>query len=209
MSRSRRGGAWRRRQERDPYVRRARSEGLRSRAVYKLEQIADKERLLRPGMVCVDLGAAPGGWSQYVAERLGGNVRIVAVDVLPMEPLPGVEFLQGDFTEDSVFQALLARIGEAGADLVMSDMAPNISGNRAVDQPRSMYLAELALDVARRLLKPRGNFICKFFQGSGAEEYVAAAKAAFARVRVVKPKASRPGSREAYLVALSRRPDGA
>lgn len=198
-------GAWRERQERDPYVRRARSEGWRSRAVYKLEQIDAKERILRPGMVCVDLGAAPGGWSQYVVERLHGNVRIVAVDMLSMEPLAGVEIIQGDFTDEAVFQALIARVGEAGADLVMSDMAPNISGNRAVDQPRSMYLAELALDAARRLLKRRGSFVCKYFQGEGSDAFVEATRAAFERVRIMKPKASRPGSREVYLAAFSRR----
>lgn len=206
MSRPRKGsGSWRDRQERDPYVRKARSQGFRSRAAYKLEQIDAREKILRPGMVCVDLGAAPGGWSQYVTARLNGEVRIVAVDVLPMEPLSSVEFIQGDFTDEAVFEALLARVGEAGADLVMSDMAPNISGHRAVDQPRSMYLAELALDAARRLLRKRGNFVCKYFQGEGSEAFVRDARAAFDRVRVMKPKASRAGSREVYLAALSRR----
>lgn len=210
MTRPRKGGrTWRERQDRELYVRRARTEGWRSRAVFKLEQIDAKEKILRPGMVCVDLGAAPGGWSQYVLERLKGNVRIVAVDVLPMEPLPGAELMQGDFTEEAVFEDLLARVGEAGADLVMSDMAPNISGNRAVDQPRSMYLAELALDAAGRLLKRRGSFVCKYFQGEGSEAFVKAARAAFERVRTMKPKASRPGSREMYLVALGRRQAGA
>ncbi|MCG8370231.1 MAG: 23S rRNA methyltransferase, partial [Proteobacteria bacterium] len=166
MSRPRRpGGSWRDRQERDPYVQRARREGWRSRAVFKLEQIDRKERLLRPGMVCVDLGSAPGGWSQYVSQALGGRVRIVALDLLPMEPLPGVDFVRGDFREDEVFRALLRRVGDAGADLVMSDMAPNISGTKAVDQPRSMALAEAALDMARRVLRSRGSLVCKLFQG--------------------------------------------
>ncbi|HZD54383.1 MAG TPA: RlmE family RNA methyltransferase [Woeseiaceae bacterium] len=205
MSHPRKSGAWRDRQERDPYVRRARKEGYRSRAVYKLEQVDAKERLLRPGMVCVDLGAAPGGWSQYVADRLKGNVRIIAVDVLPMEPLPPVEFIQGDFADESVFEKLAARVGEAGSDLVMSDMAPNITGNRAVDQPRSMHLAELALDACRRLLKSGGSFVCKYFQGEGSDAFVAEAQRLFERVRTMKPRASRPGSREMYLVALSRR----
>lgn len=206
MSRPRRSaGTWRDRQERDPYVKQARREGWRSRAVYKLEQILGKEKLLRRGMLCVDLGAAPGGWSQYVSARLDGKVRIVAVDLLPMDTLPSVEFIQGDFTEEAVFQALQDALGGADADLVMSDMAPNISGNRAVDQPKSMHLADLALDTARRLLRPGGNLVCKFFQGEGADAFIADARAAFARVRVVKPKASRPGSREVYLVALGRR----
>jgi 23S rRNA (uridine2552-2'-O)-methyltransferase len=202
MSKPRRSsGSWRDRQERDPYVQRARREGWRSRAVFKLEEIDQKERLLRPGMVCVDLGAAPGGWSQYVTEKLRGKTRIIAVDLLPMDTLPDVEFVQGDFLENEVFEQLLEAVGEAGADLVMSDMAPNISGTRAVDQPRSMYLVELALDMARRVLKPGGNFICKVFQGEGFDEFVRDARNSFERVRVIKPKASRRGSREVYLVA--------
>ncbi len=206
MSRPRRSaGTWRDRQERDPYVKQARREGWRSRAVFKLEQILGKERLLRRGMLCVDLGSAPGGWSQYVSARLGGNVRIVAVDLLPMDNLPSVEFIQGDFTEEPVFQALQDALGGAPADLVMSDMAPNISGNRAVDQPKSMHLAELALDTARQLLRPGGNLVCKFFQGEGADAFVSDARSAFSKVRVLKPKASRPGSREVYLVALGKR----
>ena len=202
MSKRRRsGGSWRERQERDPYVQRARKEGWRSRAVFKLEEIDRKERLLKPGMVCVDLGAAPGGWSQYVTEKLDGRARIVAVDLLEMDALPCVEFVQGDFRDDDVFEQLLALVGERGVDLVLSDMAPNISGTRAVDQPRSMYLAELALDMARRVLKPGGSFVCKVFQGEGFEEFVRDARNAFGRVRVIKPDASRAASREVYLVA--------
>jgi 23S rRNA (uridine2552-2'-O)-methyltransferase len=193
--------SWRDRQERDPYVQRARKEGWRSRAVFKLEQIDQKERLLKRDMVCVDLGSAPGGWSQYVTAKLDGRARIVAVDLLPMDALPEVEFIQGDFREDDIFEALLAAVGEDGADLVMSDMAPNITGTRVVDQPRSMYLAELALDMARRVLKPGGSFCCKLFQGEGFDEFVRDARNSFERVRVSKPKASRPGSREVYLVA--------
>ncbi|MEJ2297938.1 MAG: 23S rRNA (uridine(2552)-2'-O)-methyltransferase RlmE [Woeseiaceae bacterium] len=194
-------GSWRERQERDQWVQRARREGWRSRAVFKLEQIDRKERLLKPGMVCVDLGAAPGGWSQYVTHRLGGRGRILAVDLLPRDSLPDVEFLQGDFREDEVFSQLLESLGEVRADLVMSDMAPNISGTKAVDQPRSMYLAELALDLARRVLNPGGSFVCKLFQGEGFDEFVRETRNSFARVRVIKPEASRPGSREVYLVA--------
>jgi 23S rRNA (uridine2552-2'-O)-methyltransferase len=142
--------------------------------------------MLRKGMLCVDLGAAPGSWSQYVTEKLNGDVRIVAVDLLPMDSLPSVEFVQGDF-------------------IVMSDMAPNISGNRAIDQPRSMYLAELAMELCREVLRPGGDFVCKLFQGEGIDEYIVAARAAFKRVKVMKPKASRPGSREVYLVARNYR----
>ena len=202
MSKPRRSsGSWRERQERDPFVQRARKEGWRSRAVFKLEEIDRREHLLRPGMVCVDLGAAPGGWSQYVSEKLSGRARIVAVDLLPMDSLPGVEFVEGDFREDEVLEELLAAVGESGADLVMSDMAPNITGTKAVDQPRSMYLAELALDMARRVLKTGGSFVCKVFQGEGFDEFVRDARNSFERVRVIKPEASRSASREVYLVA--------
>jgi len=198
-------GSWYERQERDPYVQRARKEGWRSRAVYKLEQIDQKERLLRPDMVCVDLGSAPGSWSQYVSKMLKGRARIIAIDLLEMDSLPDVEFIQGDFQDETVYGQLLELVGEASADLVMSDMAPNISGSKAVDQPRSMYLVELALDTARRLLKPKGNFVCKVFQGEGFDALVVDARRSFKRVRVMKPKASRPGSREVYLVARNYR----
>ena len=193
--------SWRERQERDPFVQQARKDGWRSRAVYKLEQIDQKERLLKPGMVCVDLGSSPGSWSQYISEKLRGKVRIVAVDLLPMDSLPGVEFIQGDFRDDEIFQQLLPAVGKDGADLVISDIAPNITGTKAVDQPRSMYLVELALDMARRVLKRRGSFVCKVFQGEGFDEFVRDVRNSFERVRVIKPKASRAGSREVYLVA--------
>ena len=206
MSRPRRSsGSWRDRQERDPYVQRARRDGWRSRAVYKLEEIDRKERLLKPDMVCVDLGAAPGSWSQYVTETLKGRARIVAVDLLPMDTLSGVTFIEGDFRDDAVFEAVLEASGEHGADLVLSDMAPNISGTRAVDQPRSMYLAELALDLAKRVLKSGGSFVCKVFQGEGFDDFVKDARQAFGKVRVMKPDASRKGSREVYLVARNYR----
>lgn len=152
-------------------------------------------------MVCIDLGAAPGSWSQYLVHRLDGNVRVIAVDILPVDALPGVEFIQGDFTEDEVMQALLERLGDSRADLVISDMAPNISGQKAVDQPRSMYLAELALDLARQTLKAGGNFVCKLFQGQGADEFIASARQSFKKVKLIKPGASRPHSSEVYLVA--------
>ncbi len=192
---------WRERQERDPYVLQARREGWRSRAVYKLEQILQKESLLRPDMTCIDLGAAPGGWSQYVSAKLKGRCRIIAVDLLAMDALPSVEQIQGDFTEDDTLLLLQSMIKHAPVHLVMSDMSPNISGNKAVDQPRSMYLAELALDLAAKVLKPQGSFVCKLFQGQGTDDFVADARGRFERVKIIKPKASRPGSSEVYLVA--------
>lgn len=202
MSNPRRsGGSWRQRQEKDPYVQMARRDGWRSRAVYKLEQIAAKEPILYPDMVCIDLGSAPGSWSQYVTERLKGRVRIIALDMLPMDYLPSVDFIQGDFTTDEVVGSLMEKLADSPADLVLSDMAPNISGTKAVDQPRSMYLAELALDLARKTLKQKGNFVCKLFQGEGTDAFIADARKSFARVKVIKPKASRAGSSEVYLLA--------
>ncbi|MEM6513674.1 MAG: SAM-dependent methyltransferase [Pseudomonadota bacterium] len=201
------GGSWRDRQERDPYVKRARAEGWRSRAVYKLEQIDKRERLFRKGMMILDLGSAPGSWSQYATEKLDGDATIVAVDLLDMDALPCVDFVQGDFREDDVLVALQSKLSDQQADLVMSDMAPNISGNRAVDQPSSMYLVELALDICSDVLKPGGNFVCKLFQGEGADAFIALARQRFQRVKVVKPDASRAGSREVYLVGLGYRGD--
>jgi len=192
---------WRQRQERDPYVQRARDEGYRSRAVYKLEELLEKARLPgRPGLV-IDLGAAPGAWSQYVVRRWGEKTRVLALDILPMDEIRGVEFLQGDFTESEVLQRLTAELGGEQADLVLSDMAPNISGNRSVDQPRAMYLAELAMELACDTLSPGGTFLCKVFQGEGFDDFVRAARERFRQVRVIKPKASRPSSREVYLLA--------
>ncbi len=197
--------SWRTRQEKDPWVQRARREGWRSRAVFKLEQIDQKERLLRPGMLCIDLGSAPGGWSQYVSETLKGRARIVAVDLLQMDTLPDVEFIQGDFREEATLDAILAALGGERADLVMSDMAPNLSGNKAVDQPRSMYLVELAVELCRDALKPGGDLVAKLFQGAGADALIADLRRQFGKVRVMKPAASRPGSREVYLVARNYR----
>jgi 23S rRNA (uridine2552-2'-O)-methyltransferase len=179
----------------------ARKAGWRSRAVFKLKEILDRERILKPGMTCIDLGAAPGGWSQYVTETLMGNANIIAMDLLPMDGLPGVDFIQGDFTEDAALQQLTELLGDRKADLVMSDMAPNISGNKVVDQPRSMYLAELAIDMAKQTLRPGGDFICKLFQGQGTDALVGDARKSFGKVKTVKPKASRPASSEIYLVA--------
>ena len=194
-------GSWRERQERDPYVLQARREGWRSRAIYKLEQILKKESLLKPDMTCIDLGAAPGSWSQYVSAKLNGRCRIIALDLLPMDSLPSVEMIQGDFTEDDTLKVLLGMIEDTPVHLVMSDMAPNMSGNKSVDQPKSLYLAELALVLAHKTLARQGNFVCKMFQGQGTDSFVATARDAFERVRIVKPKASRRGSSEVYLVA--------
>ncbi len=179
----------------------ARRDGWRARAVYKLEQIVQKERMLKPGMTCIDLGAAPGSWSQYVTETLKGRTQIVAIDLLPMDALPSVEFIQGDFTDDAALEEIRAATNDQRVDLVMSDMAPNISGTRAVDQLRSMNLAELALDLCKDRLKDGGDFICKLFQGEGTDAYIVGARAVFKRVKVMKPKASRAASREVYLVA--------
>ena len=202
MSKPRRtSGSWRQRQEKDPFVQQARREGWRSRAVFKLQEIAGKEKLLKRGMVCVDLGAAPGGWSQYITQTLDGNARIIAVDLLQIDTLPGVDFVQGDFTMDDVLERVMGLVGGKGVDLVLSDMAPNISGLKSVDQPRAMYLAELALDFARQVLKPGGSFVCKVFQGEGTDAFIKDARQAFQTVKMAKPKASRPGSSETYLVA--------
>ena len=185
----------------DPYVQRAQKEGWRSRAVFKLEEIDQKHRLIKPGMTIVDLGAAPGGWSQYVAGKIGKSGICVALDILPMEPLNGVQVLQSDFTEDNALQALEVALGQdIQADLVLSDMAPNISGVNAVDQARSMYLAELANEFCRSRLRNGGCFVLKLFQGVGFQELMKDLKQDFTAVRTRKPAASRPRSRELYAV---------
>jgi 23S rRNA (uridine2552-2'-O)-methyltransferase len=203
--RSKSSERWLREHFSDPFVKRAQAEGWRSRAVFKLEQIDQRERLLKPGMVVLDLGAAPGAWSQYVRRRLGTSGRVVATDLLPMEPLAGVEFLQGDFREDAVFQQLKKTLGAAGVDLLLSDMAPNMSGMDAIDAPRGMYLAELALDMAREVLKPGAGALIKVLQAAGFEELVALARTRFGRVRCLKPDASRSRSPETYLLASGMR----
>jgi 23S rRNA (uridine2552-2'-O)-methyltransferase len=185
----------------DEFVKRARAEGWRSRAVFKLAEIQATERLLRPGIRCVDLGAAPGGWSQYAARIVGGAGRIVATDVLPMDAIVGVDFVQGDFREDSVLEQVQACLGGPKVDLVLSDMAPNLAGIDAVDQPRSMYLAELALDFADRVLTPGGDALIKLFQGEGFDEIIREARRRYGRVVTKKPKASRSRSPEIYLLA--------
>ena len=194
---------WRQRQERDIYVEQAGRGGWRSRAVFKLEQIQAKERLLRAGTVCVDLGSAPGSWSQLAAQLVGSTGRVIAVDLLPMEPIPGVEFLVGDFTTPETLQALRNLVGSEGIDLVMSDMAPNISGNRAMDQPRSMALLDEALLFAREVLRNGGDFLVKAFQGEGIDVFTRELRTHFKTVKTIKPKASRAESREIYLLARS------
>jgi 23S rRNA (uridine2552-2'-O)-methyltransferase len=188
----------------DAYVREARRLGYRSRAVFKLKEIHERDRLFRPGQTVIDLGAAPGGWSQYARPLLGPDGTLVALDLLPMEPIPGVRFLQGDFREPAVLCELERLVPERAADLVLSDMAPNISGIDAADQAAAMSLAELALDLARRRLKPGGALLVKAFQGEGFEALVAATRAAFGSVQIRKPRASRPRSREVYLLARNR-----
>lgn len=179
----------------------AQKDGYRSRATYKLAEIDDKDQLLKPGMTVIDLGSAPGGWSQLVAERLQGRGIILASDILPMDPIADVQFIQGDFTEDSVLDALLEAMQGRQADLVISDMAPNLSGMNAIDQPKAMYLIELALDLAQQVLKPQGVFLAKAFQGEGYDAYLKLLKEHFQQVLTRKPKASRARSREVYLLA--------
>jgi 23S rRNA (uridine2552-2'-O)-methyltransferase len=194
---------WRQRQERDIYVEQAGRAGWRSRAVFKLEQIQAKERLLKSGATCVDLGSAPGSWSQLAARIVGPTGKVVAVDLLPMEPITGVDFLQGDFTAPETLVALRALLGEKSIDLVMSDMAPNLSGNRAIDQPRSLALLDEALMFAREVLRPGGDFLVKAFQGEGIDAFTRELKEHFKVVKTLKPKASRSESREIYLLARS------
>jgi 23S rRNA (uridine2552-2'-O)-methyltransferase len=185
----------------DEFVKRAQREGWRSRAVFKLAQIQETEHLLRPGIRCVDLGAAPGGWSQYAARIIGRSGRIVATDILAMDAIPGVEFVQGDFREAAVLEQVLQSVGADKVNLVLSDMAPNMAGIDAVDQPRSMYLAELALEFADRILAPGGDLLVKLFQGAGFDQIIRDARARYGRVVTKKPKASRSRSPEIYLLA--------
>ena len=206
---AKRGGSssrWMQRHVEDEYVKRAQKDGYRSRAAYKLLEIDQKDRILRSGMTVVDLGATPGGWCQVAAKRCGVNANIFALDILPMAPLERVTFIEGDFREESVMQQLLEALENHGVDLVMSDMAPNISGVKAVDQPRAMYLAELALDFAQQTLKPNGDFLVKVFHGEGFDEYCREARKLFNKVVVRKPKASRPQSREVYLLGRGYKP---
>jgi 23S rRNA (uridine2552-2'-O)-methyltransferase len=205
MKRSKSSSRWLQEHASDPYVKRAHREGWRSRAVFKLEQIQRAEKLLRPGMIIVDLGAAPGGWSQFAARALQGRGEIFAVDILAMPHIPGVTFIEGDFQDQALLDRLLAALAGRPVDLVMSDLAPNMSGIDAVDQPRSMNLAELALELSTQVLKPGGDLLLKVFQGAGFQELVQAARRHFTTVKMRKPDASRARSAEMYLLARSRR----
>lgn len=206
MAKSKSSKGWLKEHFDDEYVRRSQKDGYRSRAIYKLIEIDQKDRLIKPGMTIVDLGAAPGGWSEYCVKKLGKQGKVIALDILPMEPIDGVTIIEGDFREDSVFEALMAVMNSGSADnfkadLVISDMAPNISGMGSVDMPRAYYLCELALDLARQALKPGGSFLVKLFQGEGFEAYSKELKSSFSKVVMRKPKASRPRSREIYALA--------
>ena len=201
MARSKSSKSWLKEHFDDEYVLRAQQEGYRSRAIYKLMEIEKKDRLLRPGMTVIDLGAAPGGWSEYAVRKLGDKGRMIALDILPMQPIPDVEIIEGDFREDAVLDKLMELIRPDRADLVFSDMAPNMSGVGAVDIPRSYLLAELALDLAQQVLKPGGALLVKLFQGDGFDDYHKDLKSHFNKVVMRKPKASRARSREIYALA--------
>ncbi len=201
MARSKSSSRWLQEHVSDPYVKRAQKEGYRARSSYKLLELDERDRLLRPGLRVVDLGAAPGGWSQVAARRVGDKGHVLATDILPMDALAGVDFIQGDFREESVLAEILERLGGEPVDLVLSDMSPNISGVSSADQAASIYLLELALDMVRRVLKPGGTFVAKLFQGAGSDEYLKEVRAAFEKVAIRKPAASRSRSREVYVVA--------
>lgn len=201
MARSKTSKGWLKEHFDDHYVKQSQQDGYRSRASYKLLELDKKDKLFRPGMTVLDLGAAPGGWCQVAARCIGHYGRVIASDILPMDSLAGVEFVEGDFTEDEVFETILAALGPEKADLVISDMAPNMSGMADVDQPRAMHLVELALEMARETLRQDGAFVAKVFQGEGFDEYVKEAKRSFRSVVIRKPDASRARSREVYVVA--------
>lgn len=200
-TRSRSSGRWLKEHFDDKYVKEAQKQGYRSRASFKLLEMQERDKLIRPGMTVVDLGAAPGGWSQVAVNLVGHHGRVIASDILPMDSLAGVEFIQGDFTDDAVMQEILDTLGNKLADLVISDMAPNMSGMNAVDQPRSMYLVELAADMAAQVLRPGGSFLTKVFQGEGFDALFAQLKKQYTKVLTRKPDASRARSREVYLLA--------
>jgi 23S rRNA (uridine2552-2'-O)-methyltransferase len=209
MARSKSSGSWLQEHVNDRYVKQARQEGYRSRASYKLIQLNEKDRLIRPGMLVVDLGSAPGGWSQVAGKLVGAKGKVVASDVLPMEPLKNVDFIQGDFTDEAVLNQILARLEGRKPDLILCDIAPNISGIDVADQASSIYLIELALDMARQVLKPKGDFVAKVFQGAGSEAYLKELRSSFEKLMIRKPAASRPRSREVYVVAKGFKGAGA
>ena len=201
MKRSKSSQNWLRRHFDDHYVKEAHKAGYRSRAVFKLLEIQEKDRILIPGMVVVDLGAAPGSWSEIAVPLVGKSGNVIAMDILDIDPIDKVTFIQGDFTEQEIYDSLLESLKGRKVDLVMSDLAPNISGTRAVDQPRAMYLAELALDFSKNVLKSGGDLLTKVFQGEGSEQYLKSLRESFDNVVIRKPKASRPKSREVYMLA--------
>ena len=205
MKRTKTSKAWMQEHVNDPYVKLAQKDGYRARAAYKLLEIDDKDKLIKPGMVVVDLGSTPGSWSQVAIQRLRGNGRVIALDLLPMVGIPGVEFIQGDFREDEILEQLEEKLNGQQIDLVISDMAPNISGISSVDQPNAVYLTELAVDFSLKWLKPEGNFLVKVFIGSGFEEIVKIMRDSFDKVVTRKPKASRDRSTEVYLLGLKRK----
>lgn len=205
MARSKSSSRWLREHFNDPYVKRAQAEGWRSRAVFKLDELLERDPLLRPGMVVVDLGAAPGGWSQVVRERLGDKGRVIALDILPMQGIGGVEFIHGDFRDEAVLAQLQQLLGGVPVDLVLSDMAPNMSGMAAVDQPRSMHLVELAEEFAAQQLRSGGAFLTKVFQGEGFDALVRRLRGGYERVSIRKPKASRARSPEVYALATGKK----
>ena len=207
MKRSKSSQNWLKRHFDDFYVKEAQKAGYRSRAVYKLLEIQEKDRILKSGMVVIDLGAAPGSWSEIAAPLVGKSGKVIAMDILEIEPIDGVTFIQGDFTEQKVYDSLLESLNGREVDLVMSDLAPNISGTRAVDQPKAMYLAELALDFSQHVLKSGGDLLTKVFQGEGSEQYLKALRGSFDKVVIRKPKASRPKSREVYMLARGFKAD--
>ncbi len=201
MARSKSSHRWMQEHVNDPYVKQAQKDGYRSRAAYKLIELNEKDKLIRPGMLIMDLGSTPGGWSQIAGRLVGDHGRVIATDILPMDALENVDFIQGDFTEQIVFDQLLTLLGERKPDLIISDMAPNLSGIDSADQASSIYLLELALDMARRVLKPKGNFVAKVFQGEGSDDFLKELRTSFEKVVVRKPAASRSRSREVYVVA--------
>ena len=201
MARSKSSNRWMQEHFDDEYVKLAQAKGYRSRAVFKLSEIQERDRIIKPGFTVVDLGAAPGGWSQFACEIVGKKNKVIALDILPIEPLEGVYFIQGDFREASVLSQLNAVLDGAPVNVVLSDMAPNMSGNKAVDQPSSIYLAELALDTAKTVLVKGGIFLVKIFHGEGFEAFLQEVKQNFASVVIRKPKASRPRSNEVYILA--------
>ena len=205
MKRTKTSKAWMQEHVNDPYVKLAQKDGYRARAAYKLLEIDDKDRLIKPGMVVVDLGSTPGSWSQVAIQRLKGNGRVIALDLLPMLDIPGVEFIQGDFREDEILEQLEEKLNGQQIDLVISDMAPNISGITSVDQPNAVYLTELAVDFSLKWLKPEGNFLVKVFIGSGFEDIVKIMRNSFEKVVTRKPNASRDRSTEVYLLGLRRK----